>query len=95
VVDPSVSASQLAHAIGGPLSPEEPALLAGFLNFVFLLVSRPLPVSPHPSALRVASDLVSPVLTMIYIRADRCIDLNDHGQSRGRVILREAAGWPW
>jgi hypothetical protein len=44
-VDPSVlasvSASQRAHAIGGPLSPEEPALLAGFLNFVFLLMSKP------------------------------------------------------
>ena len=34
---------------------------------------------------------------MIHSRADRCIDLNDHGQLRGRVTLgkEEAAGWPW
>ena len=34
---------------------------------------------------------------MIQIAADRCIDLNDHGQLRGRVTLgkEEAAGWPW
>ena len=34
---------------------------------------------------------------MIQSRADRCIDLNDHGQLRGRVTLgkEEAAGWPW
>jgi hypothetical protein len=28
---------------------------------------------------------------MIHIRADRCIDLNDHGQLRGRAVAREAA----
>src|SRR5947208_8241085 len=51
----------------------------------------------HLPALVSASDLVLPALTMIHSRADRCIDLNDHGQLRGRVTLgkEEAAGWPW
>src|SRR5437868_11320332 len=51
----------------------------------------------HHLPLVSASDLVLPALTMIHSRADRCIDLNDHGQLRGRVTLgkEEAAGWPW
>ena len=34
---------------------------------------------------------------MICSRADHCIDLNDHGESRGRVTpgKEEAAGWRW
>ena len=33
---------------------------------------------------------------MVHIAADRCIDLNDHGRSRGGVIRwEEAAVWPW
>ena len=36
------------------------------------------------------------LLIMVRSRVDRCIDPNDHGQSRGRVSLwEEAAGWPW
>jgi TrwC relaxase len=34
----------------------------------------------------VACGLATPVLTMIYSRADRCIDLNDHGRLSGRLI---------
>jgi hypothetical protein len=47
------------------------------------------------SALVATSDLVPSVRTMIHIRADRCIHLNDHGQLRGQVMWREAADWPW
>jgi hypothetical protein len=33
---------------------------------------------------------------MIQSRADRCIDLNDHGQLRGSATRwEEAAVWPW
>ena len=32
---------------------------------------------------------------MVPIAADRCIHVNDHGQSRGRVVWKEAAVWPW
>src|SRR5579859_3699893 len=36
-------------------------------------------------------------LTMVDNPADRCIDLNDHGQLRGDggTQWEEAAGWPW
>jgi hypothetical protein len=38
----------------------------------------------HLPALVSATDLVLPTRTMIHSRADRCIDLNDHGQLRGQ-----------
>jgi len=34
---------------------------------------------------------------MVHVAADRCIDPDDHGRSRGPAIPvgKEAAGWPW
>ena len=86
-----------SHSIVGPSSPEEPAFLPRSHILLPLLVTGPSQAAIHPPALVTASDLVPPVLTMIHSRADRCIDLNDHGQLRGRVTLgkEEAAGWPW
>src|SRR6266516_482910 len=76
---------------------EEPTLLPRSLSFLFLLVTAAFSTSLNHPALVAASDLVLPIVTMLYSRADRCIDLNDHGQLRGRVTLgnQEAAGWPW
>jgi len=48
--------------------------------------------APRLLALVAANDLRSLFLIMIYSRADRCIDLNDHGQLRGRVTLGEGGG---
>ena len=64
---------------------EEPTLLPRSLSFLFLLVTAAFSTSLNHPALVAASDLVLPIVTMICSRADRCIDLNDHGQLRGRV----------
>ncbi len=66
------------------------------LKFLFSLVNVHSLTFAHPPVLVAASDLVPPLLTMVHIAADRCIDLNDHGQLCGRVTLgkEEAAGWP-
>jgi hypothetical protein len=53
---------------------------------LFLLVNDVFLPFLKPPALAAASDHVLPALTMIHSRADRRIDLNDHGQFRGRVI---------
>src|SRR5882757_8730315 len=75
------------------LSADEPAVCRVTLSHVFP-VHAPFPCLRASS---LPSDLVTSALTMIQNRADRCIDLNDHGQLRGRVTLgkEEAASWPW
>jgi hypothetical protein len=84
-----------SRSLVGRSSPGEPAFLLRSLNFLFLLVTLLSLPFLHPPALAAASDLVLTLRSMIFSRADRCIDLNDHGQFRGRVMWREAADWPW
>ena len=55
-------------------------------DYLFLLITSTFPISPPPSLLVAASRPVPPVVTMTFSRADRCIDRNDHGRLRGRVI---------
>jgi hypothetical protein len=75
---------------------QEPALLLCSLNSSFRLLTALFLAFLYPVPLASASDLELLASTMIQSRADRCIDLNDHGQLRGHVTRgkEEASGWP-
>src|SRR5215470_9393261 len=70
----------------------EPPFLPHLLDLWFLLVTAPFLPFLHPPSVVAASDRVPSVVTMIFSRTDRCIDLNDHGQFRGRDRRKGATG---
>ena len=57
------------------------------LNFLYTQFKAPSMTDLGRVALAALNDHEPPILHHGHIRADRCIDLNDHGRSRGRVSL--------
>jgi hypothetical protein len=73
---------------------DEPAFRAQSLNFLYAQFKAPSMTDSWCACLITSNDHEPLIAHPGSHDADRCIDLNDHGQSRGRVTQwKEAAVW--